>query len=145
MVSLLRETLVTIERKKSIWGKRENQLRDIERMMKLAETVSSHAQLDKLVRLYREPLQTMGTLEKAYGRDFLARNTGLSLYLERLAQVDRDLGFQLPRGVEEIVSLHEKLARAIDPFPGVFASRPDWELSLADRMNALHRTWILRD
>ena len=135
-------------------------MRDIERMQKLAETASRfrldqvreatrlaapHAQLEKLSRIYRDPLRNIRTLEMAYGRNFLARDTGLSLYLERSSDIDRALRFHLPRELEEIAALAEKFARFVDPFPGVFASRSDWELSLASRMGALEQAWILRD
>lgn len=135
-------------------------MRDLERMMKLAKTAerfrldqarraarltSHHAQMEKLSRSYRDFLRNMRAFEKALGRDFLARNRELSVYLQRSAVIDRALRSHFRREAETMTSLAGNLARVVDPFPGVFSSTSDWASSLTVRMNALKQAWMLPD
>ena len=129
--------MVTNKRKRTIWGIRESQLRNIERTMKLAETFRSHQEL-------------MRSSNQALALEVLARNKELTLFTEQSAALLAEQSAAAARALHESIArsialLSADLARAVEPYRGVFDSISSWQASLAMRMEVVTTPWVLND
>ena len=132
--------MVTNKRKRTIWGIRESQLRNIERTMKLAEAFRAHQEL-------------MRSSNQALALEVLSRNKELTLFAEQSAALLAEQSAAAARALHEairpmarsIALLSADLARAVEPCRGVFDSISSWQASLAIRMEVVTTPWVLND
>ena len=109
-------------------------MKDIERIMKSVESA----------RLHREHMHRVTTINEVFAR-VLERNSELALLLEQSLAVTRTVGEAFQPAARSIALLSAELARNIAPYQAVFDSIAAWETSLAARMEALTKPWVLHD
>ena len=132
--------MVINKRKRTIWGIRESQLRNIERTMKWAEAFKTHQEL-------------MRSSNQALALEVLARNKELTLFAEQSSALLAEQSSAAARALHEairpmassIALLSADLARAVESYRGVFDSISSWQSSLAFRMEKVPKPWVLND
>ena len=75
----------------------------------------------------------------------LDRNRELALFLEQSVALTRTVGQAFQPAARSIALLSAELARAVAPYQAAFDSISAWETSLAARMEALTKPWVLHE
>lgn len=109
-------------------------MKDIQRIMKSVETA----------RLHEEHMHHVTAIDEVLAR-MLERNRELALFVEQSVAVTRTMEQAFQPVARSIALLCAELAQAVAPYQAVFDSISAWEKSLAARMEALTKPWVLHD